>query len=119
MKREFKAEMQVVRFGAEDVIATSGVVTLSKFNDGDKTNNTFSFGGNNYAFSDVDGFRNFKNALASYVGDKDMGGTDSEHIIFGGKSVGVIYNKDVPGFDGEYTYDGNDGSGLFTFSKKQ
>ena len=123
MKREFKAEMQVVRFGAEDVIATSGkVVTLSKFNDGDTTNNTFSFGGNSYAFVDNDGFKSFRGALASYVGDEEMNRTDSEHILFGGKSVGVIFNKDVSGFDGEYTYAGSassDGSKFFTFSKKQ
>ena len=43
---KFNPEMQVVRFGSEDVIATS--VVLTKFYDGDTTNNTFIVNGTPY-----------------------------------------------------------------------
>ena len=48
MGKAFKPEMQVVRFGAEDVIATSGGLTAkmswSNFSDGNVSNNTIAFG---------------------------------------------------------------------------
>lgn len=115
--KKFSAEMKVVRFGAEDMIVTSGkVVTLSKFNDGNTTNNTFSFGGNSYTFQDNASFYAFRSALASYVEDGGLENKTSEDIKFGGRSVGVIFNKDISDADGDYTYDG---LGTFTFSKKQ
>ena len=61
--KKFSAEMKVVRFGAEDMIVTSGkVVTLSYFTDADKSNNTFTFGGKSYVLSDNDSFHTFRTA---------------------------------------------------------
>ena len=57
MKREFEPKMTVVRFGAEDVIATSGARTvgLSGFEDNNVGNNTFNVGGSTFVMADAQG----------------------------------------------------------------
>ena len=117
MKKEFKAEMTVVRFGAEDVIATSGrSVGLTNFNDGISDNNTFNIGGTGYTFSDNAGYNSFRRALSSYFGDDGLKSQTSGDIYFGDNSVTNIYKGDHAGIDGDYTYNG---VGTYRFSKKQ
>ena len=51
MGKTFKPMLQVVRFGAEDVIATSGVpttLTMSGWSDMVRNNLSFTYGGSNY-----------------------------------------------------------------------
>ena len=113
---KFEPTMEVVRFGSSDVIAASvASVVLSKFYDGDKSNNTFSFNGKNYIISDNDAYHTFRSDLADYVGDPDLNEQDSNHIHFNGKSVTNIFNKDVNNIDGVYTYNG---TGTYKFTKK-
>lgn len=109
-------EMSVVRFKEADVIVASGTVGLSNFNDGNASNNTFSFNGQSYNFTDNDGFKAFRSALSDYVGDAGLANAAGNRIYFGDNTVFGIYKGDHSGVDGEYTYNGE---GTFRFSKKQ
>lgn len=107
MKREFKPEMTVVRFGAEDVIATSGErVGLTNFYDGINDNNTFSFNGKDYTISNNDTFYTFRKDLGDYVGDTSLKTAYGNKIYFGSDTVNDIYKGDHSGVDGTYTYIG-------------
>ena len=110
---KFEPTMEVVRFGSSDVIAAS--VVLSKFYDGDKSNNTFSFNGKNYIISDNDSYHTFRSDLADYVGDSGLNKKGSDDIFFNGKSVTGIFYGNRSGVDGVYTYDG---TGTYKFTKK-
>jgi len=112
---DFRPEMNVVRFGAEDTIATSGVV-LSNFGDYNKDNNTFSFGGNNYNLSGG-GYNNFRSDLSNYVGDPGLANMTSNQIYFGEYTVANLnQGTGLTDADGEYTYNG---AGTWSFTKKQ
>ena len=85
---KFEPTMEVVRFGSSDVIAASvASVLLSKFYDGDKSNNTFSFNGKNYIISDNDSYYTFRSDLADYVGDPGLNNLGSNDIHFNSKSA--------------------------------
>ena len=110
-------KMTVVRFESEDVIAASSrTVVLSKFTDTDKTNNTFSFGGNDYVIKDDPPYHAFRADLSNYVGDPGISSHTGSNIIFGEKDVNHIYRQKVDGFDGTYVYNG---TGTYKFTKKQ
>jgi len=110
---KFEPTMEVVRFGSSDVIAAS--VVLSKFNDGDRYNNTFSFNGKSYIISDNDSFKTFRSDLADYVGDSGLNNQGSNDIHFNGKQVTGIFQSNRSDVDGVYTYDG---TGTYSFTKK-
>ena len=123
MKREFKPEMTVVRFGAEDVIATSGARTvgLSGFEDGNMGNNTFNVGGSTFVMADAQGtpddnvFQSFRAALGSYYGDSGFNSCGAGQIYFGEKNINELYKQQVAGMDGNYSYNG---TGTFKFTKQ-
>ena len=110
----FKPEMNVVRFGSEDVIATS--VVLKNFNDGDTTNNTFYVSGPSYVVSDTSSYKSLRSALSNDAG-VDMEGVYSPQIFFGNKNIDAIYNNNVD-VDGVYEYS-NTTNGNYYFTKKQ
>ena len=111
---KFNPEMQVVRFGSEDVIATS--VVLTKFYDGDTTNNTFIVNGTPYVVSDNDSYKSFRSALSNDAG-VNMDSVVSGNIYFGNRNIDVIYNRDAD-VDGVYKYS-NTTDGKYYFTKKQ
>lgn len=69
------AEMNVVRFNNEDVIATSGAVTLgfSGFGDGDTTNNQIIINGVAVNFLDANGALNVAGFEAAGASGIDLG----------------------------------------------
>lgn len=123
MKREFEPKMTVVRFGAEDVIATSGARTvgLSGFEDQNKGNNTFNVGGSTFVMADAQGkpdndiYHSFRAALGSYYGDSGFNNANARDIYFGEKNVEQLYSQQVAGMDGDYIYNG---TGTFKFTKQ-
>jgi len=117
--KKFNAEMKVVRFGAEDMIVTSGkFLTLSGVGDGIENNNSMEFGGETYSrqtcniktihknLSDY-----FDSSLSKNYNDVKfyINGSESETLtrVWGGDYANGSYN-------GTYTYDANRG-----FVKKQ
>lgn len=123
MKREFEPKMTVVRFGAEDVIATSGARTvgLSGFEDSNMGNNTFNVGGSTFVMADAQGkpdddvFQGFRAALGSYYGDSGFNSANAGMIYFGEKNINDLYKQQVAGMDGNYIYNG---TGTFKFTKQ-
>lgn len=117
--KEFRPEMTVVRFGAEDTIATSGTsVILSGFGDSRRGNNTFSFGGNDYTqLSAGTNFVNFREDLSDYLGDPTLNNCSVAEMYFGDRPIKLVYDAlEQPALDGEYTYNG---AGTWSFTKKQ
>jgi hypothetical protein len=110
MKREFKPEMTVVRFGTEDVIATSGARSMgvSGFHDTTAKNATFIFGSYTYVNDGTENRDTLYNNMSSYFGasvdektDLDRGSSKT--------TLGNILNRDDSGegrdFDGTYYWD--------------
>lgn len=114
----FSAEMKVVRFGSEDVIATSGVVaktiTLAGMGDTSAYNNTFTFNGVTYTGASGNWSVGFKSDLADYFGDANLASASDGSIYFNNGSVEKNLNtiktgqaNTTNGFNGTYVYDGN------------
>ena len=71
------AEMEFVVFDAQDVIATSGelTVTLDNFGDGTTSNGTFTYGDSSYTVGGTnEEFTAFIRGLQTYLGDDKFGG---------------------------------------------
>ena len=117
--KKFAPEMKVVRFGAEDVIATSGkTITLSNFSDGNRSNNTFTFGGKSYDLSGVAHYMYsnrvqddiFPN-MATYFEDNNFNKAKVTDVYFDDVALNTFYldNNGVQyaSMNGTYTYAGN------------
>jgi len=118
--KKFSAEMKVVRFGAEDMIVTSGVKTLTWSGLEDKTgnNNYITFNGNSYLVQNSASkeFKTMKSDLAAYFEDSALATKSNSDIKFGSYSLNSFIGStsERTGADGTYVYDGN-----FIFTKKQ
>lgn len=120
MKREFKPEMTVVRFGAEDVIATSGgPMSLTGFQNNEIADNYFSFGSVTNWKVTGQNLPDFKKEMSSYYGDPGLASTDTHanQIYFGDTyTLYDIYNGvNMPEVNGSYTYNG---TGTYKFTKQ-
>ena len=119
--KKFNAEMKVVRFGAEDMIVTSGkFLTLSNIGNDDPFDNLMELGGVPYSRNDYDE-RSIRGPLSDYFEDQSLrtmnttsgikfyinNGSESENIrvVFGGSGD----DKVSPSYNGTYTYDGKGG----------
>lgn len=113
---KFNAEMKVVRFGSEDVIATSGVVlktvTLSGLGDNSANNNKLDFGNYSYTYGQAGVTSStVRNALGEYVGDPTaFSKTTASNVIFdnGSSTIGLNLiwggQSNTAGFNGTYVY---------------
>ena len=114
MKREFKADMQVVRFGAEDVIATSGkTLTMSQFGDGVAKNGIVGFDGKSYTIDSANAIDAFMNAFGSFYAPSTHINAGSERT---NQSLESVLNLEVTretgvknsAYNGTYVYDGSE-----------
>ena len=109
MKKEFNAEMKVVRFGAEDMIVTSGVktITLSQFEDENKYNNIFKLGDNTtYTSPGPSELNGMYAKMTEYFGYEISSSTKffSEY-----RNKNILGLRNITGaedFNGTYIYDG-------------
>lgn len=117
MKR-FNPEMKVVRFGNEDVIATSSVVktiTLSGMGSGGSNDNTLSFGGYTYVYGkDSAKKATIAQSLSDYFEDSALNTTSFSYINFNNgtadKNLNVLWggsDSATDGYNYTYVYDGN------------
>lgn len=103
---KFSPEMRVVKFGSDDVIATSGAtrsITLSNFGDGTANNGTINFNGEEY-FSSSDFLKAYgatKNAGINNGNSKPISVNNLFEIENSG--TGVSSKR----WNGTYTYDAN------------
>ena len=112
MEKMQNPELKVVRFSAEDVIATSGMlslVTLSGFGDGDNAgNNTWTVGSTTYRM-DTDSFADLQDALETYgdgAGDQVTPWYVNSDLE---DRLNNLWNKDNDGwgaFNGSYSWNG-------------
>lgn len=118
---KFNAEIEVVLFGAEDVIATSGIqktISLYNLGDDDRSNNRFVFGSYDMQ-SKEDDYSIIKSALAEYFDSKIYNvspgtvrfdnGTRQQDLI------SLHQEKNNGDFDGTYIYNG---AGTYRFTKQ-
>ena len=111
MKREFKPEMTVVRFGAEDVIATSGTRTMSVsgFADSTAKNGTFSFGSYTYVNDGTQTRGTLYNEMGNYFGANVTGTTSLNRPGLSSSNIATVLNSDDNGssksYNGTYYWD--------------
>ena len=124
MGKKFETDMTVVRFGAEDVIATSGAKTVALSGMGNQSGSDNQLTFVNYSFTyGTPGVSSgtVRNALADYFEDPGMAkqtvsnikfengsSTSNLNILWGGQS-----NTDE--FNGTFVYNG---AGTYTFTKQ-
>ena len=102
---KFSPEMRVVKFGSDDVIATSGAtrsITLSNFGDGTASNGTINYNGVDYTSS--------SDFLNAYGATKNAGINNGTAEM----SVNKLFEHENSGtgvrsqrWNGTYTYDAN------------
>lgn len=122
--KKFAPEMKVVRFGTEDVIATSGVapapvktITISGYGNSSASDNLFVFGPYSHQMNTSSKFNAFRNDLSAYF-DADLANKSAKEIMFDGTDMNAFYTNNVPRYEymnGTYIYDGE---GTFSFSKQ-
>lgn len=104
---KFSPEMRVVKFGSDDVIATSGAtrsITLTNFGDGTASNGTINYNGVNYVTGD-DSAQDFLNAYGASknAGINSGSATMSVNKLFEHENSGT--GVDSQRWNGTYTYD--------------
>lgn len=114
--KKFNPEMKVVRFGNEDVIATSGSFTLTNFGDKSPKNGIINFNNNTYSNIDEVGASQFIGALTGYSYTPNI--TNDNFSIKPIREI-LATERESDSFDsdwdGDYLYDSNNN----WFYKKQ
>ena len=110
MKR-FNPDMEVVRFGAEDIIVTSGAADMvfdSLMGDGIKANGTVTFDGVSYTLTDNDVLNDLCLAIENKYG------RDTYYVYIGNDSDTLpdVFDCEIStgletGWAGSYKYDAN------------
>ncbi|MBR4358007.1 MAG: hypothetical protein IKQ00_08775 [Butyrivibrio sp.] len=108
--KKFNAEMKVVRFGAEDVIVTSGKsLTLSNVGDDKPSNNSMEFGGVTYSRQNCSSVT-IRNHLSDYFDSSLKDKTPSQIMFYinsnESKSLSNVWidNNVNNSYNGKYTY---------------
>ena len=112
--KKFNAEMKVVRFGAEDIIVTSGKsLTLSGVGDRNKNNNSMEFGGILYSRQTYDTGairKNLSDYFDSSLKDKYpdeimfyINSNESNNLLFVWGDIAGVSDS----YNGKYSYTGD------------
>lgn len=106
--KKFSADMKVVRFGAEDVIVTSGAIMVfdEKMGDTIGGNGTVTFDGKDYLLSEPKPVTELRNAFYKKYGNNNPGIGDKGDKLFSLLTREVSSPTGLEsGWVGSYTYD--------------